>query len=151
MFQLFMKSLLVDIFIVVTSFYDRNLTEWMVFFLSSLLSMLKFIKIAWLNSLQYGATLFLLTYFKRLFGCCTLWLLYCLIVFGNVLLHATKRDSFFQTDSYSNPPPGTVVDDTVTRKNFFNFFLVSQKCNEVSHSQKLLNVFSLYNWKTFWN
>jgi len=32
MFQLFMKSLLVDIFIVVTSFYDRNLTEWMVFF-----------------------------------------------------------------------------------------------------------------------
>ena len=39
--------------------------------------------------------------------------------------------SFLQTGTVSNVPPGTVVDHTVTRRDYFDFFLVSQKCNEV--------------------
>ncbi|XP_034240768.1 piwi-like protein Ago3 isoform X2 [Thrips palmi] len=32
--------------------------------------------------------------------------------------------------NYDNPPPGTVVDHTVTRRNYYDFFLVSQFSNQ---------------------
>ena len=41
----------------------------------------------------------------------------------------------FQTPSdYVNPPPGSVLDHTVTRRDMFDFFLVSQSVKQVSSS-----------------
>lgn len=31
---------------------------------------------------------------------------------------------------YSNPDPGTIVDHTITRRNLFDFYLVSQKMRD---------------------
>ncbi|XP_050425877.1 piwi-like protein Ago3 [Adelges cooleyi] len=33
---------------------------------------------------------------------------------------------FMGENKYVNPPPGTIIDNTVTRRNYFDFFLVSQ-------------------------
>ena len=46
----------------------------------------------------------------------------------------------------SNPPPGTVVDHTVTRRNHFDFFLVSQKVNEVSPVAAVLLLPFQWHW-----
>lgn len=34
---------------------------------------------------------------------------------------------------YSNPSSGTVIDNTVTRRNYFDFFLVSQHVRQVKY------------------
>lgn len=36
-------------------------------------------------------------------------------------------------DKYSNPSSGTVIDNTVTRRNYFDFFLVSQHVRQVKY------------------
>lgn len=33
---------------------------------------------------------------------------------------------------FDNPPPGTVVDHTITRRDWYDFFLVSQNVRQVS-------------------
>ncbi len=37
---------------------------------------------------------------------------------------------------YDNPPPGTVVDNTITRYRFMDFFLIPQAVNQVSQTRR---------------
>jgi aubergine-like protein len=47
-----------------------------------------------------------------------------------------------QGNSYSNPPPGTVVDSVITRPEFYDFFLVSQSVRQGTVSPCHYNVIS---------
>lgn len=42
----------------------------------------------------------------------------------------TKIYSVSNTENYDNVPPGTVLDNTVTRRNWYDFFLVSQNVRQ---------------------
>lgn len=42
----------------------------------------------------------------------------------------TRFMTFNQTGDYTNPLPGTVVDHTIVKRDYFNFFLVSQKAGQ---------------------
>ncbi|TRY80402.1 hypothetical protein TCAL_07749 [Tigriopus californicus] len=52
------------------------------------------------------------------------------ITFVIVSKRIKTRMFLIQGDTHDNPPPGTVLDHTVTRRQQFNFYLVSQKVTQ---------------------
>ncbi len=48
-----------------------------------------------------------------------------------------------------NPPPGTVVDHTITKKNWDNFYMISQNVNHVRKTLSIKHFILTYNHKHF--
>lgn len=62
--------------------------------------------------------------------------------FAFVVVNKKINPRFFapQQNGYSNPPPGTVVDSTVTRYDRYDFFLVSQSVRQGTVAPTMYNV-----------